>query len=93
MIRIDLQQLTEMIENSTKRGMESITKNLTPNEPQNEELLTIDEVCSYLRCSKPTLWNWDRKNILKPIRIGRLVRYKKSQIENFINQRGNNPIF
>ncbi len=50
------------------------------------ELLTIKQACEILNCHSNTLRNWDRKGILRAIRIGtrRDRRYKKIEIEDLI---------
>ena len=52
-----------------------------PKKP-TEKYLTVDEVCELFSVSRVTLWNWDRKGIITPVRIGSLKRYKLSEIEN-----------
>lgn len=54
---------------------------------QNPELLRLKEVCSLLKISSTTLWRWRAKGILpKPQQLGpKLIFWKKSVIENFIN--------
>ncbi|MBS9767456.1 MAG: helix-turn-helix domain-containing protein [Flavobacteriaceae bacterium] len=92
--QIDSEQLSEMIEISAKKGMQVLVKKFLPEKREKEEeLLTRNQVADIIKCSTTTLWHWDKKSILKPIRLGRLVRYKKSTIDNFINQRENNSVF
>jgi len=52
---------------------------------QLEELLTINEACSYLKVHPNTLRNWDRQGVLKAKRIGTkgVRRYSKDDIVNF----------
>ena len=54
-----------------------------------EELLTLKETAKVLKVHPNTLRAWDNKGILKAIRIGekRVRRYRKSDIENFINSK------
>lgn len=46
-----------------------------------EKLLTTKEVCRRLSISRVTVWSWEKKNILHPIRIGNMKRYKETDIE------------
>lgn len=53
--------------------------------PQAEDqitLLTLREACAMLKCHPNTLRNWNRKGILKAVRIGERGdrRYKKEDI-------------
>lgn len=46
-----------------------------------EEYLTPSEMCQALKISTVTLWNWDKKGITRPLRVGNLKRYRKSDLE------------
>ena len=52
------------------------------------KLITLKEASFMLRCHENTLRAWDKKSILKAVRIG--VRgdrkYKKNQIVDFLNK-------
>jgi len=54
-----------------------------------EELLTLTEAAQVLKVHPNTLRLWDKKGILKAVRIGvkRVRRYKKEDIERFINSK------
>lgn len=56
-----------------------------------EELLTLNEASKILKVHPNTLRSWDKKGILKALRIGvkKVRRYKKADIENFIKQSNN----
>jgi len=50
-----------------------------------QELLTTAEVCSILRVTRNTLYNYVQRGTLKQIRINeRLIRYDKSEIERLL---------
>jgi predicted DNA-binding transcriptional regulator AlpA len=55
----------------------------------NEPLLDRKSAAKYLRVSPATLAVWDctKRYDLKPIKIGRAVRYRRSDLEKFIEQR------
>lgn len=48
--------------------------------PPPDELLTTDEAADFIKVSRVTLWTWQKKNILVPLKIGQLTRYRKSDI-------------
>ena len=54
-----------------------------------EELLTLGEAAGILKVHPNTLRLWDKKGVLTAIRIGvkRVRRYKKEDIERFINKK------
>lgn len=51
-----------------------------------EELLTLNEAARILKVHPNSLRAWDKKGILRAIRIGvkKVRRYKKEDIEKFI---------
>jgi excisionase family DNA binding protein len=54
-----------------------------------EELLTLSEAAQILKVHPNTLRLWDKKGVLTAVRIGvkRVRRYKKEDIEKFINKK------
>jgi excisionase family DNA binding protein len=46
-----------------------------------EQLLTTNEACEFLRCSKPTLHRWKKEGIVPHVRIGANIRYRKSDLQ------------
>ena len=52
------------------------------------ELLTLKEACAILKCHPNTLRQWDKKDMLKAIRIGakKVMRYRKEDILKLVNQ-------
>ena len=58
------------------------------------QLLTLKEASDALKVHPNTLRQWDKKGILKAVRIGikKVRRYRKEDIENFINKSSNKHI-
>jgi len=52
--------------------------------PESEKLLTTQEACDLLRCSKPTLHRWKKAGIVPFIRIGGNIRYRESDLTELI---------
>ena len=52
----------------------------------SDELLTSKDVLAMLHVSRSLLWKLQKKQKLKPVRIGRRVFYRKSDIEIIINK-------
>jgi len=50
------------------------------------EYLNTKEAAAFIGVSIPTLWRWEMrlKGFPKPTRIGRLTRYKRSELEAFM---------
>lgn len=56
-----------------------------------EELLTLREAANILKVHPNTLRLWDKKGVLKAVRIGikKARRYRKENLEAFISQQNN----
>lgn len=52
-----------------------------------EEILTIEDVAKYLRVSDRTVYDWAQKGEIPAGKIGTVWRFKKSEIENWVNAR------
>ena len=61
--------------------------NLIP--PKNTELLSSSEASIYLGITPGTLevWRCTKRYQIPFIKVGRLVRYRKSELDNFLNRR------
>lgn len=51
------------------------------------EILTIEEVARYLRVSERTVYDWAQKGEIPAGKIGTVWRFKKSEVENWVNAR------
>lgn len=65
----------------------SVLANYQPKEKE-DELLTVEEAMAMLKVSRTSIWRWERQGVLKPIKLGRFVRYRKSDIDNMIKREG-----
>lgn len=54
----------------------------------NDILLNRKEAAKYLRISPNTLAVWDctKRYDLKPLKVGRCVRYRRSELDKFIER-------
>ena len=52
-----------------------------------EEWISVKETCKILGCSDVTLWKLRKNGILPYSRLGRNIRFKKSIILDYLNQR------
>jgi excisionase family DNA binding protein len=80
-------------ENDIKQIVTDIVSALKKNEQptveaeKEEKLLTSEEVCKILRCSRPTLHRWKRAGLIDFVRIG-IIRYKQTDLEKLIKTKG-----
>lgn len=60
----------------------------------DDDILTIEEVAKYLRVSERTVYDWAQKGEIPAGKIGTVWRFKKSEIERWVNERlsANKPI-
>ncbi len=52
-----------------------------------DSILTIEEVANYLRVSERTVYDWAQKGEIPSGKIGTVWRFKKSEIEHWVNDR------
>lgn len=73
------QQLTSNILKDVRIELEKIAQNFQPK--KQPEYLTRKEVAKILKVSLVTLSDWNKKGVLKPYRLGNLIRYKREEID------------
>ena len=54
-------------------------------EQQPESYMTPDEVARVFDVTKNTLWRWDKIGYLKPVRCGRRLHYKRSDVTRLLD--------
>jgi PTS system nitrogen regulatory IIA component len=52
-----------------------------------DDILTIEEVAKYLRVSERTVYDWAQKGEIPSGKIGTVWRFKKAEIEKWVNAR------
>lgn len=57
------------------------------NDEKDETLLSIRQAASLLGVDRSTLWRWEKQGYLKPVRIGRKVRYKQVDVKKLTTGR------
>ena len=72
-------QLKESILSDVRAELKEIVLNFQPK--KQPEYLTRKEVAKILKVSLVTLSDWNKKGVLKPYRLGNLIRYKTTEIE------------
>jgi PTS system nitrogen regulatory IIA component len=53
----------------------------------DDDILTIEEVAKYLRVSERTVYDWAQKGEIPSGKIGTVWRFKKTEIERWVNSR------
>jgi len=76
---LTIEQLQQLIGSSVKNGICELRKEqLIKN--YNEELMTRDETCQFLKIDSSTLWAWTNKGKVKAYGIGARRYYKRSEL-------------
>lgn len=88
-----LKKVAELISEPIKKSiLKELKKIQTPEETNENDLLTAKEACELLQIHKSTLWQWTKKGKIKIYGIGGRRYYKRSQIINdliLLNKKGN----
>jgi len=83
-IEMSLADLIEFGESIHRTAIEYAKRKTSNNE---EEYFTPQQLAALLKVSLVTLWSWDNRGILSPLRISNIKRYRKSDIEKILNSR------
>jgi len=73
------EELKESILKDVRAELKLIAQKFQPVQPV--EYLTRKETAKLLKVSLVTLSDWNKKGILKPYRLGNLIRYKRTELE------------
>lgn len=73
----DLEEFALTIIDKVKQAQE--------REQQPESYMTPDEVARVFDVTKNTLWRWDKIGYLKPVRCGRRLHYKRSDVTKLLD--------
>jgi predicted oxidoreductase len=72
------EQLSEQIFNNLKSLLLDFKKSLSIPDP--DELLSREQVCTFLQINSSTLWAWTSKGKVKAYGIGNRRYYKKNEL-------------
>jgi hypothetical protein len=76
---LTIEQLQQLIGTSIKKGISELHKELETKN-YNEELLTREETCQFLKIDSSTLWSWSNRGKVKAYGISGRRYYKKSEL-------------
>ena len=79
----DLKEFAHILIEKAKEQLLPVLVSASP-----EALLTKKEVLEKFNVCHTTLWNWERKGYLIPVKICRKVSYRQADIERIIIERG-----
>ena len=76
---ISPQELKESILEDVRAELKLLSNHFQPVKPT--EYITRKEARKLLKVSLATLSEWNKKGIIKPYRLGNLIRYKRSELD------------
>lgn len=84
-LNIQIEDLVEFADHIINQATEKL---LPPMVKDSEErLLTKAEVLDKFNVCSTTLWNWEKKKYIEPVKIGRKVYYRRANVESLILER------
>jgi len=76
---ISPEELKQSIINDIRVELQEMSKKFQPVRPP--EYVTRKEAAKILKVSLVTIHDWNKKRILKPYRLGNLIRYKRTELD------------
>lgn len=58
---------------------------------ENPELMMVEDVAKYLRVKPSTIYEWASNGKLPAVKVGRLWRFHRGQIETWVQKGGHQP--
>ena len=82
LVTVPLETLSDTIRDIVATELQKVIllRTYSNNNENIEEILTREQVCTLLKVSNTTLFNWDNNKILENHKIGRRVYYRKSDV-------------
>ncbi len=59
---------------------------------ENNALMSIEDAANYLSLKRSSLYQMSMRKSIPIVRIGRLIRFRKSDLDSFIEQRCEAPL-
>ncbi|MCM4161867.1 helix-turn-helix domain-containing protein [Antarcticibacterium flavum] len=84
-IQTSPEELVELINDRVKIQLQNFKKEFNRQEA-DEELLTREETCNFLKINSSTLWHWTNSKKVTAYGIGNRRYYKRSELINCLTQ-------
>ena len=81
-------ELREIIEVTAKTVAQQLSLERLAADPSGSQLLSVKQTCSYLNCSRATLYRLEEAGVLVPKRFGRKVLYDRADLDAYIQKAG-----
>lgn len=70
----------EATKEAAKEALSEVMAGMNPQQPPQNRFLSVEKTMELTDVSRTTLWHWERKGILLPVKIGRTVKYRESDV-------------
>lgn len=87
-IQVAPDDLQRFISNAVEKAITDHISKQQPPAKNPDKLYSINDLMERFGVSRISIWSWEKKGLLKSVRIGNLKRFKESDIQNFINKTG-----
>lgn len=81
---VNIEEFKSEILNGLEKTLENFKESLKPKRPN--KYITRKELAALLQVSLVTTYEWEKKGILHPMRIGNRVRFELSEIEKILSE-------
>ncbi len=89
LVNVSLADLRDIIDTSVRKSVADALTNLpAPSAEERDDLLSRKETGRLLRVSPVTLNVWEKRGVLTPVRIGRRVLYRRSDVDKALQSAG-----
>ncbi len=83
----------DLVEFSNELITRTLNEVATVMGEKNDRLITKEEAKQLLGVCDATLWHWDRKDYLKPVKVGCKVRYRETDVRRILGSKKQNEIY
>lgn len=83
MVAMSCSEFEQMLEKIVDKVLEQRFEPL--KKKYEEKLITRGEVIKLLRISPPTLWRMQNRGDLNPVKVGRRIMFRESEVTQLIN--------
>lgn len=83
MVSMSCSEFEQMLEKIVDKVLEQRFEPL--KKKYEEKLITREEVIKLLRISPPTLWRMQNRGDLNPVKVGRRIMFRESEVTQLIN--------
>ncbi|KAB1067954.1 helix-turn-helix domain-containing protein [Tamlana haliotis] len=82
---LSVEDLQVMITEAVASELRKVRDLVSSSQTVEKDLLTRDEACRFLDISYTTIWEYGKKDLIKPKKLGGRVYYSKSELLNLLN--------